>query len=687
MTYGIIVPAAIVCAFAASVISPAQAASVADWRHDLDQLVAHVRTTHPDPFSRVGELTFVRAVEALKDDLDELTEEQRVVRVMRIMALLGDAHSTIEPRTEAFAAWYPIRIVEFTDGYFITAAHESIAELAGARVLAIAGQPVQQAADMARDLLGADNSFGRREGVYALYNQGLMTGLGLAESDGALRLRVQLRSGRTVERRIAPRRAEAAFAPDHASLDWRFGRTEVSGPAILPSAQYVSAFRGLRGDVFRSTRDLSRPLHLSHRTLNAVALPERDAYYINLSLWHDNQQDTVTGLFERAFREIDAQRPRRLIIDLRTNVGGDGSNAWPVIRQFLDRQGERPWQDVYVLVSGRTYSASLNFLAPFLQNVPATLIGEPMGGAFNLYGDASSFTLEHTGLELRVSALRHQLSSSDDLRVAVSVDIPALFSFAEWAAGRDPAVDPILAGAEMRSIAIIARAEGGARARQVYRERRARFATSEWWRPTTEPELRRVGHDLLDAQRLEDAIAAFELSTELFPEQWRSWYNLGAALRSAGQLQAALDAFRRSAALNDPGNFNQADLIQRVIPDLEAQLTQRGNGTQQSMAQARARVNEEAGSRRLSANRDEDVFDDPDTFKLDRANIKEHLAFGRGAHNCIGAPLARLQLRVAMEELLAHTQRIELAGDIRPTRFPEIGVLSANMRFIPRATA
>jgi len=84
-----------------------------------------------------------------------------------------------------------------------------------------------------------------------------------------------------------------------------------------------------------------------------------------------------------------------------------------------------------------------------------------------------------------------------------------------------------------------------------------------------------------------------------------------------------------------------------------------------------------------SANRDEGKFKDADQFVLDRPNIGEHLAFGRGAHNCPGAPLARLQLRVALEELLARTAGFDLNGEIRPTRFPEIGALSAPLRFTP----
>jgi cytochrome P450 len=57
-----------------------------------------------------------------------------------------------------------------------------------------------------------------------------------------------------------------------------------------------------------------------------------------------------------------------------------------------------------------------------------------------------------------------------------------------------------------------------------------------------------------------------------------------------------------------------------------------------------------------SANRDESIFPDPDRFDPERPNLKESVAFGRGAHFCIGAPLARLELRVLFEQL---AKRIE----------------------------
>ena len=82
-----------------------------------------------------------------------------------------------------------------------------------------------------------------------------------------------------------------------------------------------------------------------------------------------------------------------------------------------------------------------------------------------------------------------------------------------------------------------------------------------------------------------------------------------------------------------------------------------------------------------SANRDEAVFERPFEFILDRPNIADHLAFGRGPHNCPGIHLGRMEMQVMVEELLAATRSFELAGPIAPARWPEIGAISVPLRF------
>ena len=63
----------------------------------------------------------------------------------------------------------------------------------------------------------------------------------------------------------------------------------------------------------------------------------------------------------------------------------------------------------------------------------------------------------------------------------------------------------------------------------------------------------------------------------------------------------------------------------------------------------------------VSSNRDESRYEDPDRFDAAR-DPNPHLAFGYGIHFCLGAALARLELRVLFEETLARFPAMELAG-------------------------
>jgi len=84
-----------------------------------------------------------------------------------------------------------------------------------------------------------------------------------------------------------------------------------------------------------------------------------------------------------------------------------------------------------------------------------------------------------------------------------------------------------------------------------------------------------------------------------------------------------------------------------------------------------------------SANRDEEIFDDPDTFDIHR-NPNEHLSFGIGEHFCLGANLARLELNAIFDEIIPRLRNPQLIGPERRLRSNFInGVKEMKVSFTP----
>jgi cytochrome P450 len=71
-----------------------------------------------------------------------------------------------------------------------------------------------------------------------------------------------------------------------------------------------------------------------------------------------------------------------------------------------------------------------------------------------------------------------------------------------------------------------------------------------------------------------------------------------------------------------------------------------------------------------SGNRDESQFSEPDRFDMRRADARKHLAFGKGIHFCVGAPLAKLEGRIAFEHLLRRLPNPRLRTDAATVHRP-----------------
>jgi cytochrome P450 len=143
------------------------------------------------------------------------------------------------------------------------------------------------------------------------------------------------------------------------------------------------------------------------------------------------------------------------------------------------------------------------------------------------------------------------------------------------------------------------------------------------------------------ADTTRNAIAGAVVALDAFPDQWE-------ALRAERRLPAS--GIEEIVRWTHPAAYNRRTATRDL--DLCAETIRAGDKV----------VFWEA-----SANRDEDVFDDPFRFDLQR-DPNPHLGFGHGVHHCLGANLARLEIRVVLDELCARVGAIEPTGPVEWTR-------------------
>ncbi|MGX1348481.1 cytochrome P450 [Bradyrhizobium elkanii] len=130
------------------------------------------------------------------------------------------------------------------------------------------------------------------------------------------------------------------------------------------------------------------------------------------------------------------------------------------------------------------------------------------------------------------------------------------------------------------------------------------------------------------------------------------------------------------ALARDPAEFAKVKANPDLIPGLVDESIRWMTPVKHFMRSATADT--ELGGRKIakgdwlmlcyaSGNRDEEVFEDPDRFRSDR-KPNRHVAFGYGAHLCLGQYLAKLEMRILFEELLPHLKSLSLDGEVKMTQ-------------------
>jgi hypothetical protein len=385
---------------------------VADWTEDVLHFVDELERMHPDPFFGCPREEFDVAVDEFLGSLEERSETQRLAGFMALGARLSekgrDGHSGVWPMR---GHCLPFQVYGFADGWFVVESPQN--DLVGARIDALGGVPMEEACKRVGPLLTVDNEWNRRlKLALALATTEILDGVGLAEDPTRVRVRLE-RAGKT---------EELVLAGENTSPLHLFGR-----PA-LPARSGVAWLEG-REQTFRmQVLEAERALYVQYNEVQA----------------QDGDGKSMATFAHEMVATFEGQKLGKLIVDVRSNGGGNNTTFGPLIAALQTPSINRPGV-LFGLIGRATFSAAGNFVTVLERDTKAILIGEPTGGAPNQYGDAKNVPLpNHPDVLARVSTRYHQFGAAGDARLTHEPNLSVPLTSQDYFAGRDPVLQAAL---------------------------------------------------------------------------------------------------------------------------------------------------------------------------------------------------------------------------------------------------
>ncbi len=375
---------------------------LSNWIEDIDDLAAELPRLHLNLFHQLPEHAFRSQIRQLKADLFDCDDAMVMTRLMAIIASVGDAHTALMPVVRHYL---PFDFYWFEEGLFIVAARPELQNWCGAKVVAIENTPIADViADLTSILSHENLSFVNAQLPSYLAAVDLLYGLEICDHLDEVRLTLQQADGKPAKLKVS---------------------------TMKPNGRAANMVQ--MGD------DASVPLYRQHRDLSFwFSRIESDTVYVHYNACKEPEDGPIAAAFNTLLDEINHNQPKKIIIDLRFNLGGDSTLLDPLIEELAAHPAR-----LFVIIGRNTFSSALLNAYALKNKTRAIVVGEPSGGKPNCYGEVQYLTLPNSKLRVRYSTKYYQLIAYDG-QLSLLPDLPCPVTFADYQAGFDPCLQIIL---------------------------------------------------------------------------------------------------------------------------------------------------------------------------------------------------------------------------------------------------
>ena len=518
----------------------AQPFTAAQWQEDLRYFQKTVHEEYPFLFKKTTAEAFDADVEALYAKIPDMQEHEILVGLAKLVASFEYGHTVLrywEGRVPLHAL--PIVLYQYDDGVYLQGVHRTYEKLAGSRLVAIEGMPIELAQKMMRPVVPAENEmFVRAYGIhYLTFPEFLHAQQIIPELDLDVELTLE-KDGQIFE--------ETLQAVPSGQFPRQYGM-------VIPGEEWVESRDTTQTPLY--LKDLDRIYYYEY-------LPGAKTLYVRQSQIQDDSEKDIPTFYGEVFDFIQQNDVEKFILDVRLNGGGNNYKNKPVVTGVIRSEKINKPGKFMVIIGRRTFSACQNLVNELSNYTNAVFVGEPTAENINFYGDNRPVTLPNTGVSANLSFAWWQDKPQWENGPWTTPHIATGMTFSQYRNNEDPALEAALKFSDSTFIldpmGHLTHLFTTGRIEEVQSEAARMISDPNYAFFDFESELDKAGDNLLKSNRLKESSFVYSMTSGFFPESPRIWKQLGEVQYEMGDMEAATKALNKAMELDPEGDEGRA---------------------------------------------------------------------------------------------------------------------------------
>ena len=396
-----------------------EALTTAQWQEDLSQLENSIHTQYSHLFDKITKEEWDAKAADLRTALPHLEEHEIKVGFTKLVSAFEYGHTQVPFSTLTDDGVLAVTLYHFEDGIFVEGVQKGDEKALGAKVLKIAGMPIDKALEAIRAVVPAENDYYfKGYGLRFLTVPSVLHAQGITSSlpkDVKFTLE---KEGSTFTHTFK------AITLEEMSRDYLFA---------TPNDTWVSA----------RNQEIT-PLYLKelHDWLYRFEyLEDSKTLYVRQSSVFNDEKEGLQDFYVRLFAFMDAHPVEKLIYDVRLNGGGNNYNNKNLIKGLMARPNINQKGHFFYIIGRNTYSACQNLTNEIQNYTEAIIVGEPTAENLNFWGDSRPVTLGNSGIKAYLSYAWWQDMSQWDNKEFTIPHLASTMTFEQYANNQDPALE------------------------------------------------------------------------------------------------------------------------------------------------------------------------------------------------------------------------------------------------------